>query len=166
MLSCLRACVLSLLVLAAGAARATAPDATLEEQLSYAEFKACGLEKLSPEELQKLNAVFARYRARAAETGVAPAAANAGSAAAASATAPASNASRHITAHVKGAFSGWSNGTVIALDNGQRWRVVDDEPLTVRTAASPAVEIEPGMLGGWTLKVEGYPDSVHVVAEN
>ena len=44
-----------LLVCLAGGSLAAAPFSTLEERMSQSEFKAAGLERLSPEELKSLN---------------------------------------------------------------------------------------------------------------
>ncbi|MGH8482598.1 MAG: hypothetical protein ACRES8_09055, partial [Nevskiaceae bacterium] len=31
-----------------------------------------------------------------------------------------------ITAHIVGSFTEWRSGTVVRLDNGQRWKVTED----------------------------------------
>jgi hypothetical protein len=87
--------------------------------------------------------------------------------AAARAAAPAANPvtkpeARRIESRIAGEFDGWRHGTVLVLENGQRWEVRDEEPVSARLL-SPRVVIEPGLLNGWTLSVEGVGELAHVL---
>jgi hypothetical protein len=56
---------------------------------------------------------------------------------------------------------------VLALANGQRWRVADDSALaTGRPLDAPAVTVGPGLLGGWLPKAAGYNASARVEPAN
>lgn len=116
--------------------------------MTAAEFKAAGLDKLSPEELAQLNAWLARDASRQA-----PAAAEdrRGFPMAAPTAADA------VVSRVDGEFRGWSGkGERITLANGQVWEIVDGSRSLRIVAQDPTIVIEPGLLGSWELRVEGY----------
>lgn len=126
---------------------------SLEERMTDAEFRAAGLDRLSPEELSSLNE-WLRARLNAI---------------------PATTVSRsqegfkpddglfatggdrgEIVSTIDGAFDGWNEGTVLKLANGQWWKITDDRSFSVPETNNPGVTISPAMLGSWLLKVEGY----------
>jgi hypothetical protein len=130
---------------------------SLEERMSARDFREAGLEKLSPEELARLNAWLAANGlaapaavATATPLGTAP---------------PAEDRrgfrerldTREISARVAGTFTGWAGVTEITLDNGQVWRVTDPNS-RLRTGAveSPRVTLRAGALGSWWMIVEGF----------
>lgn len=133
-------------------------SSTLEERMSYKEFTAYGLDKLSPQQLQGLNDWVRQHAAECAAAN-APAA---GAAASAPATTPAAD-SGAIHSRLVGEFKGWEKGAVLTLENGQRWEVRDDEPVIGTRQPSPMVTVERGLLSGWRLSVEGASDIAHVV---
>lgn len=125
----------------------------LERQMSPQEFQAAGLDKLSPQELESLNAWLGRKIS--SETGLAAAAAkreveqnnrgflNFGS-------------SEPIVAKFIGEFRGFHKGRRYVLDNGQVWQQTDDSTLSVRLN-DPVVRITPGRIGQvWYMKVDRY----------
>lgn len=124
---------------------------TLEERMTHAEFKASGLEKLTPEELAALNAWLA------------------GKASGAVAAAPA-DASRDmrgfegrggddsdLTSSIPGPFKGWRGaGDRFTLANGQVWEVTGGTSRFSVSLQDPEVTIEKGVLNSWFLRVKGY----------
>lgn len=124
---------------------------SLEERMSARDFREAGLDKLSPEELARLNAWLAAN----------------GLAAPVAAAAPAQAEdrrgfrerldTREISARVAGTFTGWAGVTEITLDNGQVWRVTDaNSRLRTGPVESPRVTLRAGALGGWWMIVEGF----------
>ena len=124
---------------------------SLEERMSYKEFTAYGLDKLSAEQLQGLNGWLAAHAA-------------CNPTAAGTATPPAAGApSAHGSSRLVGDFSGWEKGAVLTVANGQRWEVRDEEPFVTARETEPLVTIEPGVLGGWRLSVAGHGEVAHVI---
>jgi hypothetical protein len=59
-----------------------------------------------------------------------------------------------MTAHIAGKFTEWRRGTLIKLDNGQVWRVLDDRSAVYPNAPDNAeVEITRGMFG-YTMEIK------------
>ena len=143
---------------------------SLEEQMTGAEFKATGLEKLSPEELTALDNWV---RAHSLATLDAPAAgAGAG---AKTTTATGSGDARGfenqkiadmdkttITSKLVGKFNGWDGQTTFKLENGMIWQQSDKDKFYIKEIENPAVTIEPGAFGTWKLSVEGYSSKCKV----
>lgn len=126
----------------------------IERQMTPEEFEAAGLNKLSAEELARLNAWL--NRTLDVETGKAAAAAkqrvetenrgffNFGS-------------SEPIVARMRGEFRGFGRSREYVLDNGQVWKQVDDAALVGARLQSPGVRITPSLVGNtWYLAVDGY----------
>jgi hypothetical protein len=84
---------------------------SLEERMSAADFKAAGLDKLSPQELQNLdNWLRTHQQTKMVSASGAP-------------VFYADNQPRDkFTTHLVGHFSGWAGHTVFTLDNGQVWK--------------------------------------------
>jgi hypothetical protein len=142
--------------LVSGAA-AAAEFSTLEERMTASEFKNAGLDKLSPAELERLNAWLKAHGLsagavvdRSAEAGFRPK------------NFTGSVEGGPFVAHIAGEFKGWSGSTRFKLDNGQEWDQTDGTEFVVRPMTNPQVTIEQGFLGGWTLKVEGYNRTTRV----
>jgi hypothetical protein len=143
-------------VLAAAAPMAFAQVAqpAIEKQMTPEEFKAAGLDKLSPEELARLNAWLGRTltteTAKAAEDAKQQVEHenrgffNFGS-------------EEPIVAHISGEFRSFGKGKTYVLDNGQTWQQIDDAELVVRPLTSPEVNIKPAMVGNsWYMAVGKY----------
>ncbi|MBS0195023.1 MAG: hypothetical protein JSR34_12370 [Proteobacteria bacterium] len=135
---------------------------TLEERMSSADFKAAGLDKLTPEQLARLNAFIRsevdKRTAVAREEGMRQQDQN--------------DAEKmgfrtyhgdlsSIVSSIDGDFHGWDGGTTFTLANGQVWHQVDGDVFAVRLK-NPGVTISPGLMGTWYLKVEGYGSSTKV----
>lgn len=154
------ACLLAAPLFAAGGEPPPHGYSSLEETMPYATFRKLGLDKLSPEQLEGLNA-WLREHGMPGQAGQAPAAPVAG--------APTANASttsapaRAFSSRIAGKFTGWDFDTVLTLENGQQWRVLDHDPVMASPRVNPKVTLEPGMFGSWSLSVEGTPEIAHVV---
>ncbi|WP_242112964.1 hypothetical protein [Luteimonas aquatica] len=135
------------------AAPATAQQ-RIEQQMTPEQFKAAGLDKLSADELVRLNAWL--NRTLDAETGKAAAQAkkrvedenrgffNFGS-------------SEPIVSRLVGEFRGFARGRQYALENGQVWRQTDEATLAGVRLNQATATINPSMVGNaWYLRVEGY----------
>ncbi len=125
---------------------------TLEERMTHSEFKAAGLDKLTPEELAALNGWLAGKSAVA----VAPAQDNRGFNAS-------TDPSDSVVSSVTGEFRGWSGkGDRINLANGQVWEVIDSSARLRVLLENPTIIVEPGVLNSWYLRVEGYNSRARV----
>lgn len=125
----------------------------IERQMTPEQFKAAGLDRLSPQELANLNAWL--NHTLAAET----------SKAAELAKDKVESENRGflggdnepIEARIVGEFAGFGRGLSWTLDNGQVWRQVDDAVLSGVRRNDPAVKLTPSVLGNtWFLRIEGY----------
>lgn len=137
---------------------------SLEERMSAAEFRAAGLDKLSTEELAKLNE-WLRAKGVSGPSFAAPAA-----------TPPAADDRRGfpvslgdsgggpIVSRIVGEFRGW-DGTAsqFSLENGQVWKSTDPAARLAVKLHDPVVVIRPGVLNAWFLQVEGYNAKVRVI---
>ena len=144
-----------LLVLAAALAALPALAAPpIQQQMSPEEFRAAGLDKLSAEELARLNTWLGR--AIEVETAKAATAAkkkveddnrgffNFGS-------------MDPIKSTIPGEFRGFANGRSYTLANGQVWRQVDDASLVGVRLTDPTVTITPSKIGHlWYMAVGRY----------
>ena len=131
---------------------------SLEERMSDAEFRGAGLDRLTPEELERLNE-WLRTRIGYIPTTAAPG----GQAGFKSDSLFGGDGDRtEVVSRIDGAFDGWSEGTVIKLQNGPWWEVSESQDFSVNEMQSPGVTIKPKMLGSWLLQVEGYNRSVRV----
>lgn len=146
--------ILLLAALLALAAPLSAQEfSSLEERMSYAEFKAAGLEKLSPEELAALNDWLRRQgtlAGAATATTAAPSSDNRGL--------PESSSREVIVSRILGEFTGWTGNTRFTLENGQVWEQRgDNSRLTGVRLSNPTVTLKPALIGSsWYLQVEGY----------
>jgi len=143
----------ALLVLAPAlhAQQATAP---IEQQMSPEQFKAAGLDRLDPQQLQNLNAWLNRaideQSSKAAETAKQQVKEenrgflNFGS-------------SEPISGRIAGEFRGFGQGRSYTLQNGQVWQQTDSASLSGVRLEAPEVKITPSMVGNvWYMAVGRY----------
>ena len=158
MKSTIRILPLCALLLACVAPHVRADDAsTLEERMSFRDFTRLGLDKLSPDQLRGLNDWM-----KAHGQACAPVAANGTTVVPAGASAAPAATPDRVTSRIAGEFRGWEKGTVLVLENGQKWEVRDDDPLVTSREKNPAVTVEKGLLG-WTMSVAGHAEIAHVI---
>ena len=149
-----------LLSLASPALAQRVVEGDLQQQMSPAEFKAAGLDKLSSAELTALNgwlqgkvaAVAAdtreQVREQAREEGRQEVIVknrgffDFGS-------------NEPITSTLQGEFRGFGKARKFVLANGQEWEQSDDTVLSGVRKTNPTVSISPGLLGVWYLRVDG-----------
>lgn len=155
-----RLCLLltaTLLLASAFAAQAQrVVEGDLQQQMSAAEFKAAGLDKLSADELAALNA-WLQGKVREATTSAVEQAREEGRQ-----EVIVKNrgffdfgSSEPIEATLAGEFNGFGKGRQYTLDNGQVWEQTDDARVSGVRRQAPGVKITPGVMGAWYLQVEG-----------
>lgn len=155
-MSALRTLAAALLLACLAPAHAQAQSQTppIERQMSPEEFKASGLDKLTPDELAHLNAWLGRTISVETDK------------AAARATDKVKQENRGffdfgsaepINATLAGDFHGFAKSRIYTLDNGQVWQQIDDAELPGVRLTNPAVNIKPAMIGNtWYIKVGKY----------
>jgi hypothetical protein len=127
------------------AARLSGADgADFSASLSAAEFEAAGLDKLTAAERARLDALVATKAGPREAVVAAP---------------PAKPAAPDIlNGRIAGALSGWSEGTVLVFEDGQRWQVVSKG--TYRAAPvrrGPKLQLFPLSNGDYIMTVETVP---------
>ncbi|MFZ5657679.1 MAG: hypothetical protein ACOY37_11610 [Pseudomonadota bacterium] len=151
-----------LLVLAAALAALPALAAPpIQQQMTPEEFRAAGLDKLSAEELARLNA----WLGRTIETETEKAAT------AAKKKVEDDNrgflnfgSGEPVRSTLVGEFRGFANGRTYTLANGQVWRQTDDASLAGVRLTDPAVTITPSLVGNaWYMSVGRYGTRAKVV---
>ncbi len=172
----------SLLVIAGWLMLASAPapaeDAAepIEQRMTPEQFERAGLDKLSPQELDYLNAWLRGDRADETAQAVEEATARvkqevtvqvqeevAAQVAEERAGLRLKQSDRRvIESHIVGEFSDWTGNTRFKLANGQIWRQVGSGSNRTKKTVDPKVRIEPKTLGSWKLYVEGSGRGVKV----
>jgi hypothetical protein len=119
----------------------------IQQAMTPEEFKAAGLNKLSSEELQKLNAWLQGYREVAEK------------AAEKKATARAATVERAkmdmLVSRVDGTFNGLTGRTVIRLEDGTAWKQANaDDRYRPKVTDHPAAVVIHGIFG-YKMQVEG-----------
>lgn len=124
---------------------------SLEERMSANDFKAAGLDKLSPQELQFLDQwLRAHQQTRMVGANGQP-------------VFYADNQTRgKITTHLVGHFNGWSGNNTFTLDNGQVWKQAESGAYSCPDIDNPEVTVKPMLLGSWLMYVQDCSQSVRV----
>lgn len=143
-----------LVAVLAVASPAAAQQPPIQQQMSAEEFKATGLDKLSPQELANLNAwlnnTLEVETAKAAELARDKVESETRGFASFGRTDP-------IVGRIVGEFRGFALGRSWTLDNGQEWEQVDDASLSGVRKADPGVKITPSVTGNvWYMQIDGY----------
>lgn len=149
----------SLLALPALALAQAAPP--LQQAMSAEEFRAAGLDKLSPEELARLNAWLDRRVEQQASAAVAAAVEQAREEGRKEVVEKNRGffhfgSEEPIEASIVGEFTGFGSRKRYTLDNGQVWEQTDGASLAGVRRSNPKVYIKPGMLGAWWMRIDGY----------
>lgn len=123
---------------------------SLEERMTSADFKAAGLDKLSPDELKYLDSWLQNHQqVKVVDSSGKPAFYT-------------DSDREKFETHLVGTFSGWSGSTQFMLSNGQVWKQAESGATSCPTITNPTVTIKPMMLGSWLMYVQGCNDSVRV----
>ncbi len=152
----LLACAAVLMSLSLPALAQRVVEGDLQQQMSPAEFKAAGLDKLDARELAALNSwlqgkvatVAADAREQAREEGRQEMIVknrgffDFGS-------------KEPITSTLVGEFRGFGKGRKYVLANQQEWEQTDDVAVSGVRKQAPEVSIAPGLMGVWYLQVKG-----------
>lgn len=156
----LLACAALLLSLSAPALAQRVVDGDLQQQMSPAEFKAAGLDKLSAQELATLNR-WLQGKVEAATTQAVAAVREEAREQGRQEVIVKNRgffdfgSSEPIAGVLQGEFRGFGKGRVYVLDNGQEWEQTDSTSVVGVRKQSPKVSIKPGVMGVWYMKVEG-----------
>ena len=140
--------LLALAVSLGGAISARAQDESggLQQQMTPEEFKAAGLEKLTPQELAKLNSWIQGNRETAVQTAV---------------TATEKKATQRekqvklslIVSRVDGVWNGIAPGEVVQLEDGSKWKLANKDEHYGGYADHPAVAVYKAGIFGWKMRV-------------
>lgn len=168
----MRTAIIVLLLTTFSAACLGAAEKEFTSRLTPEEYKAAGLDKLTPAERAALDRLVAGEKLASAE------AAAAETKATIAATAPAESKPAKsgwirllpgtqieyetVETKLAGEFAGWRGKTYFALENGQTWVQVDSSSYITRPGPARKVWIEPGMLGSFFLRFEGVRPRVKV----
>jgi hypothetical protein len=155
----LPALIVSAFALAFAGGVAAAEFSSLEERMSDQDFRGAGLDRLSAEELERLNAWL---RANIGQIGAAQVAEERVGFKDGGGLLGDNSDSGPVTSRIKGEFSGWNRGTMIELENGQTWQVTESDSFGIPKTMNPGVTIKPALLGSWLLKLEGFNHTVRV----
>jgi hypothetical protein len=120
------------------------PSGSIQQMMTPEEFKAAGLDKLSPEELQKLDAWLQGYRQVAEEAGEKKGSARAER-----------TKMDLIVSRVDGQFIGLTGRTVIRLEDGTVWKQANaDDRYRSKVTDHPAAAVIHGIFG-YKMRIEG-----------
>ena len=124
---------------------------SLEERMPSADFKAAGLDKLTPDELKYLdNWLQTHQQVKMVGSNGKP-------------VFYADDSKREeLETRIVGTFSGWSGSSEFTLNNGQVWKQAESGAYSCPTVTNPTVTIKPMILGSWLMYVQGCNDSVRV----
>jgi hypothetical protein len=119
-------------------------SSNIKEMMSPEEFKAAGLNKLSPDELQKLDAWLQGYRQITEQK------------AEKKATARAERTKMDVlVSRVDGTFSGLTGRTIIRLEDGTVWKQANaDDRYRAKNPDHPAAAVIHGVFG-YKMQIEG-----------
>ena len=116
--------------------------AGIEQQMTPSEFKAAGLEKLTPAELAKLNGWLQGYREKAVKKAVAR---------------EAKVKMQLIVSRIDGVYSGVASGQTIRLEDGTVWKVANSGEHYGGYADHPAVAIFKSIFG-WKMRISSIAE--------
>ncbi len=122
----------------------------IEQQMTREEFRNAGLEKLSAEELARLNAWLNRAVVQESRKAVAEARREDSSRGLGL-----FNSGEAFEARLVGRFNGFEHGRTYTLDNGQVWQQTDNARMYGVKLDNPTVQLRPGLIGSsWFMRVD------------
>ncbi|ULU27152.1 hypothetical protein [Dyella terrae] len=125
----------------------------LQQRMTPDEFKAAGLDKLSPDELKNLDAWLSGHGktvTKVVDESGKPV------------FYPTSEKAGPISAHIQGHFIGFGGNSQFTLDNGQVWQQADGTKIACSTADNPKVTIRRSLMGNWMMAVDDCSDNATV----
>ncbi|HET8940677.1 MAG TPA: hypothetical protein VFN13_01650 [Rudaea sp.] len=122
--------------------------------MSQSEFRAAGLDKLSPDELKALDAWLRAHYATAATRYISPSGNPV--------FYPRDSEREVVESSIDGKFNGWYGHTTFTLENGQQWTQAESGSRQLGPYDHPKVKIKPMMLGSWLMYIEKCGCSVRV----
>lgn len=125
----------------------------LQQRMSSEEFKAAGLDKLSPQELQNLESWLAGHAK--ASTRIVDSAGK-------TVYYPGDQKRTTILTQIRGHFDGSSKDQIFTMANGQQWKSIDGESHTCPAGENTPVQIKPSLLHTWLMYVPSCYDNLHV----
>jgi len=129
-----------------------AEEKTFSQTLSAAELNELGLHKLTDEELGRLDERVAKAQ-RAAATAAATTAGVAAKPA----------APEILRGKIAGVLTGWSEGTVLVLEDGQRWQVVSQGSYRAAPVRrEPKLQLFPLSNGDYIMTIDTVPKRAQV----
>ena len=163
--------VMLVLALPAGMADARQDAQKIEQRLTPEQLRETGLDTLTPAQLARLNELLSAPVAVSAASPSAPTMASAPALAGTPSAAPAAPVAQPgvdkplfgfndapIKSRLKGTITGWEEGTVFTLENGQQWKVLKGNMKLPKPMIDPDIRVVPGLVGRWFLEVhEDYP---------
>ncbi|WP_147653634.1 hypothetical protein [Vulcaniibacterium gelatinicum] len=134
----------------------------IEQEMTPEQFKAAGLDKLTPEELANLNAWLGRKLDAETSQAVAQERQRLDT--------ERTRSGRllfrdddPIESRLVGPFRGFEMKRVYTLENGQVWKQVEPASLPGVRLDNPKVRLKPSLVGGvWYLQIEGYGPTAKV----
>ena len=168
--------LVAVLLALCAAALAVAAEGFLKN-LPADQFAAAGLNKLTAEELARLEQLIAEREHGAVKAAVATAKAQLPAAkpeakvsgpgwfralVTLQETAEKPEAAEAIETRLAGDYEGWSGKTLFQLENGQIWQQAGGGERIDDKRRAPAVKIYPGMMGAYWLEIEGVRERVKV----
>ena len=144
----------------------TAPEQqssrVLQDMMTAQEFKAAGLEKLSAEELNNLNAWLQGYRRTAETKATEKAAAETTKKVTEEVTKKAKAESRRsldrVESHVDGAVPHLTGHSIIKLEDGSLWKQANPEDRYASPPIDHATAVATHTPFGWKMRISGLPE--------
>ena len=125
----------------------------LQQRMSPEEFKAAGLDKLSPDELNNLDnwlSGHGKVVTKVVDQSGKPV------------FYPTSEKAGPVQAHVQGSFAGFTGHTQLTLDNKQVWQQADGTRVSCMTSENPKIAIRRSLMGNWMAAVDGCNDTAPI----
>jgi hypothetical protein len=122
----------------------------LQQRMSPEEFKAAGLDKLSPDELNNLDnwlSGHGKVVTKVVDQSGKPV------------FYPTTEKAGPVQAHVQGSFTGFTGHTQVTLDNNQVWQQSDSTRVSCMTSENPKIAIRRSLMGNWMAAVDGCNDT-------
>ena len=134
----------------------------LQDSMTAQEFKAAGLEKLSAEELNNLNAWLQGYRRTAETKATEKAAAETTKKVTEEVTKKAKAESRRsldrVESHVDGAVPHLTGHSIIKLEDGSLWKQANPEDRYASPPIDHATAVATHTPFGWKMRISGLPE--------